>query len=269
MSRKLFPIILLLVILVMSISATSAEDISSDNYTNIEDNHPKSMEDIGIQNTQNNETIENIIWVSPDGTGNGTSDNDSCNFEYAMNNLKENSVIYLLDGTYNLNKKYTIELDNIIIQSVNQNNVFFNKISSFGSIIVNSNNVLISGIIISAPIPKESTGIIITWNGENGTVNNCKFINLSAPSGSAIFANKNAINLKIFDSEFIDTVDAVYIIAPNFIIDGCNFNEGNRNTSYSEGGAIQVESVNGTISNCKFENNHAHWWGEQYIIETL
>lgn len=198
-SRKLFPIILLLVILVMSISATSAEDISSDNYTNIEDNHPKSMEDIEIQNTQNNESIknnENIIWVSPDGTGNGTSDNDSCNLDYAMDNLKENSIIYLLDGTYKLNKKYTIEINNITIQSVNPNNVFFNKTGYSGSIIVNSNNVLISGITITVPTAKESTGIIITWNGENGTVNNCKFINLSAPSGSAIYANKNATNLK-------------------------------------------------------------------------
>jgi len=59
-----------------------------------------------------NQVKDGHIYVSPNGTGTGTSSSDPMSFEKALTTIKPGKTIYCLSGTYSFNKQITIAYGN-------------------------------------------------------------------------------------------------------------------------------------------------------------
>ena len=106
----------------------------------------------------------------------------------------------------------------------------------------------------------EGDGGTIYWNGYNGTLFNCSFVNCSIKNsnlrgGGAIYWNSS--NGSLFNSSFINCFvkdslwgGAIYWEGDNSSIYNCNF----INCSANTGGAINWHSNYCTLSNCTFIN---------------
>ena len=269
MSKKFVYIALFIALIFVSLSSSAASETNNVNITDASEydidvsnaHYAEVIEETNEaqSNIENKNNINSEIWVSPDGVGDGSTQDNPSNLTYALENIKENSIIYVLDGEYTTSRTYGIDVDNIIIKSVNPDSVIFYK-NYYSFFDVKANNFMLEGITF---LSSRSGEDVINWYGENGTVKDCNFINLTS---SAIMAYETASNLKILNSNFINNTrykNTVYIGAPNFVIDGCKFighNDIGPN-AVLQGGAIYCDSPNGTIINSEFYNNEASWLG--------
>ena len=98
-------------------------------------------------------------------------------------------------------------------------------------------------------------GGAIQWNGNNGILQNCNFINNTGTHGGAVLFGGNNCTLK--SSNFSGNTAKIYGGAVNFwgnncyLID-CTFYG---NTAINGGGAVNWSGINGTLTNSIFNNN--------------
>ncbi|MGN1362767.1 MAG: hypothetical protein ACI4VU_03465 [Methanobrevibacter sp.] len=151
-------------ILTLSISGISAIDtnnsmnIENSHNVNINENSINQSSDVYISNG-NNETTNNqagntdSIYVSVNGSnakGDGSNDNPYQSLDYAIENAKDDSVIYMFNGTYNSSKNTGFIINkNLTIKSVNGNviidglnNTFIFNITENTSLILNSITII-------------------------------------------------------------------------------------------------------------------------------
>ena len=142
---------------------------------------------------------------------------------------------------------------------------------------INFDNVFLYNITFKNCYYSYDGGGAIYWNGTNGTLNNCKFINCyfesssrySSSYGGAIYWNGN--NGTIKKCKFEDCCSqseygysdggAIYLSGMGCILDNCIFNQCNvKGSSLSEstyGGAVYINGVKNSISNCEFNKCYA------------
>ena len=206
-----------------------------------------------------NKSVNQIIYVSPQGTGPGNTWENASNLEQAITLAHSipNHEIWLKAGTYNLSAP--INLDNTFIfggfkgnetrstdRNWDKNRVVIeckDRISPFRSTTGNNRPggrdayipCIIDGVIIQNAInpPEENGGAMILSNG--AFVRNCIFRNnatRNGRNGAAIHCNSG--HCIIENSLFIN------------------------NTSDGNGGAIQIGTgTTATVRNCTFANNSA------------
>ena len=123
---------------------------------------------------------------------------------------------------------------------------------------VTGDNVLIEGITFRN-FNFTNHGGAILWNGNNGTLKNCNFINNSAVRGGGVYWNRTANNGNIFDSTFNDNFATrggagVYIFSDNCSIFDSKF----ANNSSPYGSAVYWNGLDGFLTGSTFINNTAN-----------
>ena len=193
-------------------------------------------------------TENNVLSVSTNENFNGTT--------FSELNTKIGSME---DGdTLNLTKNVTQDTTSAITigKSITLNGngyvIDANKVS--GIFTITANNVTLNNITFI------NSKTAISWNGANGNINGCIFINNKGTNGGII--NWLGSNGKINGSTFINNSasyygGAIYWQGLNGIIEESNFT----NNDASTGGAIYWQGKQATINNSKFENNNAKSFG--------
>ena len=138
-----------------------------------------------------------VYYVSRNGNGDGSSGNP-CSWDYALENIPSGGTIILLNGTYKniINQDITKSLKiigsgNTVLDAVNRNRFFT----------VSTDNVTICNITFMHGY-SSSDGACILWNGANGTITGCTFINNTAKTSSNDIYRGNTI-LNIGNCTFI------------------------------------------------------------------
>ncbi len=164
---------------------------------------------------------------------------------------------YVFDSTVTVNRAVNIvgvgDGANIKHDSFNTNDFRFFTIESSASDVVLSNLKFDTGT--------SNYGSAVCWNGENGIITNCEFINNLAKSSSlgggalAVFGN----NCSIIDCYFKNNYaregngGALLLKANDCRVENCNFTI---NHCSNSGGAIAVYNESNKIVKCLFENNY-------------
>jgi len=243
--KKLY-LILLCIFLLASISCTFASD--DINYTVSENSANVQVDNQTVQVTiDGNDNIENINML---GTIGGNITHGS------YDDLKDDIQNINSGDTFDFIRDYEfIDEDGLLSLSspvivINQDNITINGnghtidaggLDNFAIFKVLGNNVVIKNLkfINSIPISIHGPKIKnteyrkipspISWEGNNGTMQNCEFYNNRAVNGGSISWTGN-----------------------NGKIDNCLFEN---STATGVGGAIYIGGINNTISNCQFYNS--------------
>lgn len=205
------------------------------------------------------------LYVSPDGTGNGSEDNPT-NWSNAISIAPIGATIYLLNGNYtdivlqdviSMNDIKIIGLGDCIIEN-----------SNIGELSVFGDNVFISNITF------KSTAVSL--DGNNIRMDNVKFIDCVDNMTHAIYwTGSNGV---LSNAEFTNCVSnvsgsAVYWSGAYGLLTDCNFTNCAVDNNTINAGAIYWYGANGKIRNSKFENctgaNYGgaiFWYGANGIL---
>lgn len=250
--KETFMVLVILCFLV-SLAGVSAADNNTINnnqktvLTNIDDSNSVLETSISDNLTENSKTI-----------------ND---FRNEIENSGDNSVIkidkdyyFTNDTTYD-NRGITILNNNITLDG--QGHTFDGNSSNMSFLFrINGNNVVLKNINFINWNFYNSYDIV-EWIGNDGVLENCKFINNSGVTGGAI--DWTGIAGLMYDCEFInntaDNGGAIFWYGDEGIINGCNFFN---NSAYENGGALYVYGRSFTLSGSRFELNSADEGGAVY-----
>ena len=296
--NKFFIIVLLVLILFLCVNSVFAADNisqgdnlkSSNNINNVYTNFINDSNSNNLNSDSSNNSIRvndsKIIYISPNGTGNGLSKDDPSNWSQAenlINNKLRNEVVFT-DGTYFIKNIKFKNVGNITLKALNnqkvtidcQNNSFIsfddNNLTLIGLNLYNLKGLVGIGTFIGDYLNFVNTsyfrgGSIST--SKDVTLNNSNFTNSHSNSyGGAVYAKGyfNGSNLNFINVSSNRDGGAIY---GNYIfLNNSNFT----NTYGNEGGAIcAVKSING--SNLNFINSGANtkggsiWsWGNISLI---
>lgn len=97
MKKKLLILALFSLLLMLSVSLASAEDVNADDMAIDEST---SQEEVSVEETQDDLKAGNTIYISPSGTGTGSSESDPTNWNDALNKVSSGGVIQFSNGTY-------------------------------------------------------------------------------------------------------------------------------------------------------------------------
>ena len=183
------------------------------------------------------------IFVSPDGTGTGTTADDPTTMDKAAPALANNGIIHVLDGTYTQSKRYDIRANYSSIVAVNPGNVIFDGNNSVANIRVYGANVTLDGLTFTHG-KTAGAGVYFDSDGNGGLVTNCIFRDInSSGAGGAVYISGSK-NVMVENCKFINTTStgtgggAIYIAGDNATIKECSF----ENATGKDGGAIRVNS---------------------------
>ncbi|WP_296862809.1 hypothetical protein [uncultured Methanobrevibacter sp.] len=279
--KKAILAILLLIILTMGAASAADTNTTSDNLAANEDTNLELSENDNILSVESNDIIS--------GPGNGlyTPGNGSIVTGGTFSDL--NTLIQNAENELILNDDYSYsdgDLDDITISkngfTIDGNGHTINAMSKSRIFYITAENVVLKNI----QFINGSNGVrggAIHWNGENGTLSNCNFINNMATGtysggGGAVYINSNCkvvncnfTNNQVPDSyeggaiyfynngnvtncNFVNNTGAVYFLMGNGNVTNCNFTN---NTAKRYGGAIYFNRE-GNVTNCNFINNQAH-----------
>ena len=202
--------------------------------------------------------------------------------QQTINDANDGDVILLNDSYINdvYTHQFTVNINKPLTLDGNGNTIDGNDMARIFTI--NADNVALKNLIIING--KHTIGGAISWNGNDGTIENCVFKDNTATSsaGGAIYWSGNGG--KIINSNFTNnnanTSGAVALIeGNNYLIEGNNFESntgglggairlgGNlynitnnnfiSNFARVSGGAIRIEGNNSTITNNNFDKNTA------------
>ena len=212
MNKKLL-LFLVILVSICAVSHVNAADnstiIAQDNFTEIETQAIDVGSDDIISSDTNYRTIQEQIDDAPEG---GTI--------YLEGD-------YYCDYLINVNKPITIEGNGATIKmngSIQHETPFFNVEKGVSGVVFN--NMTFKG-------GSFFFGGAITWQGDNGKIMNCKFIDNSVEGDKAIGG-------------------AILILGENCSISDCIFT---RNTAFRYGGSILANGSSLSISNCEFNDN--------------
>lgn len=186
--------------------------------------------------------------------------------------INNSANIQILNCTFINNKGY--EGGAIFLNassSVIENCIFVNNFARMfgGAISANGNDNTVINSFFRNNQAELNGGGAISWKGENGRVISNQFRSNSAFAGGAICWNGG--DYGIVDSCTFDLNSAAYggavewNLGENGIVTNCIFNKNTASELY--GGAIDWYGFNATITNSKFEYNHADRGGAISIYE--
>ena len=174
------------------------------------------------------------LYISPSGTGSGTSSSSPTNWANALNHILSYGEIIFTAGTYTnivaseINSPVTLTAQgNVIINNNHANYVFR----------LNTAYVNIRGITFQNNGATTSSCGAIYINGYFANITNCKFTSNYGTTAGAI-------------------QDVGGMSAKNHFIDSCTFTSNvcyGNSTSYA--GAVYLGATNSIISNCVFNSN--------------
>ena len=271
-----FKFLLILTILLLGcicVGSTFAADISVsnvDNAINLESLDDSSQNDVEINNLQAGEgnftELQKII-----DDANGTLILDK-NYKYVSEDNMEDGLIInnplIIDGqghtldASDLARIFVVNSNDVTLKNIN----FINGDAEIGSAIYwDGDNGRITDCKFINCIGFNSGAIY--WGGDNGAVIGCEFINCSCDAGlsdgGAIFwmSGENAMVKDCnFTNCYAHSGGAIYFYeVSNFNIDACNFKDNIAGDKISMGGAIYIRGagLNGTIKECNFTNCYA------------
>ncbi|WP_405306933.1 C1 family peptidase [Methanobrevibacter sp.] len=203
-------------------------------------------------------------------TGDGSQDNPYK--ELASSRVKDNSIIYLNDGEYQLDSMINSRNLTVIGQNPKNTVITYNNNVGFGAVssLTLKNLTLVSLAVSdysSAVITAENvifrdstTGSVSTTLNSRVYLDNCTFSNNHATSGGAI--NINTGSLEIVDSLFVNNYaerygGAIYLRQAEFI----GRNVAIINSTSIMGGAVTSVYTNMNLVNVTSRNNHAKYGG--------
>ena len=200
-----------------------------------------------------------------------TDENQTLNLDkdYTLTNTSQKHIV--------IDKPMTIDGNDHTIEAPDLSRVFW----------VKADNVIIRNINFINSNTADLAGGVISWWGNNGTLENCNFTNNTAVSGGGAvlwkgndgaITNCNFENNRVRYGVAISLVDgegydhsqmiiqivegeggAIFVSADNVLIDYCNFYN---NRAALNGGAVSVRwGENVTVSNSKFKRNLAEYDG--------
>ena len=184
-------------------------------------------------------------------------ENDVSNYSELSREIGSGGQIELQHDYYRYDTGNTIEIsvDNSFING--KGAVIDMAGSTIQTFYITGKNVVINNLTIKN-VNYGSFGGAIDWRSDNGTVNNCAFINNTAASGGAIYWRGD--NGAVSNCTFINNTanrygGAINWWSDNGAVSNCTF----INNTADYGGAIYWEGDNSTISNSNFVNNTAMW----------
>ena len=257
------------------------ESIFSDNSLNLaesvedkEDSLDSIDDDISLDSANDEEEI----------LDSSSSDNDILSADYYFNSLnasdgliiKNNSVIHLANGVYNVNLSQSFKNVKIIGQDTSQTilkNFTKNAFKVYGTFTLinvtldgaeiynygklNASNVIFTNGDGQVGLGSDQSGGAIFSKGNSYSVylNNCSFYKNSARYGGAIYSSSSTI--KITNCRFFNNSasigGAIYAIGNNLEITNCEFIDNNA----SIGGALTLLNSSSKIINLTGINNNA------------
>lgn len=271
---KIIAFIILLVCLLIAVPTSFAVD--NDTAIAISDNQDSSISDdvLGSNDYYFNVSVEN-------DTGNGTIDNPYKKLN--ADRIKDNSIIHLADGEYDLGDNFSIGVNNLTIIGQNaektiisysgniypnfkvtkfltlQNVTFVNlaiyDFDSYYNTIVNADNVIFKNSK-SSPINVDLANTVID-------LNRCTFINNTADFGPVFIKDGTLI---IRNSSFLDNYatfgGAITALQADLYIN--NITAKNNRAKY-DGGALYAMYGLISLMESTFDNNSANNGGALYI----
>ena len=264
MNLKKYIILIILTIFLFSIAAVSASDTNETLMMSIDDSQ--------VVLSQNNKEIisqnehEDVINDMNDATFADLQDKINNGYVYSTITLDKN---YTYEGTgysngITISQPITIDGKGHTINAQGKARIFK----------IQSNNVILKNITFTNGQTQgaalDGQGGAIFWQGSEGEVSHCTFINNTA--NTALSSNGGAIcwyegNGNIHDCIFINnkvnSVGGAIRVSGQGTVTNCNFYA---NTAGGGGGAIGMGS--GTVTNCNFNNNTADYGGAAYFPNT-
>ena len=260
--KKILLIFLIMIISVCAFSNVSAADASdittSDNSSTIE-TQPLAETIIEEQIADNQDNVPNLK----------SGEDEYRNIQREIDAAKEGSTItlngnYTCDYLININKPITIEGagDGAVIKYNGSNDYSspFFRVKEEAPNVVLSNIKFIGGTFL--------WGGAVTWEGDNGTIKNCEFIDNTVIGENAIGGALLILgdNCKVENSIFTNNHafkhgGAILWEGNNGRITNCEFNDNIANGEESHGGAITLYGDNCIVDYCKFINNHCTDYG--------
>jgi hypothetical protein len=202
------------------------------------------------------------VYVSPNGTGEGSSYENPSSFKNALDSLQDNTIIHMTEGSYTItSNSYPITLqnkNNITIMAENAGNVMLNSAAPNGKIlfkISSSSNITFKDITFSGGLEKEPFNIIKS----NGVFfETCTFINYTATSdlfgiGSSskeIYLNYcNIINSSI-KNQIMEVYGDSEVLINNCIVKNNNLTDADTKYTF-----FKLTKGKLIIKDCEFINN--------------
>ena len=207
--NKLSAITLLSLILILSISFASASDVDSIDLN--ESLGVSEVDELEIDENTEELSTENVIYISPDGTGDGSSESNPTNWQNAIDKVSSNGVIQFSNGTYsNIKNTYISNVElrgsgNTIINASGDGGFF----ATYGQVILNKISFVnaYTGDKIGNP-DGQKTG----YDGEGAIVNHgqltvkdCYFAS-NQGIGTEGGAIHNSGTCYIYDSTFFEVI---------------------------------------------------------------
>ncbi len=266
--------------LISSVNASDLTDSGDDTLTNIQTESPYLTTNTDIESeliTMNvkaklangEKTIlsdSNSIYVSTDGEdkdGCGSESNPYKSLEYAINNSKSDSTIYMANGTYTGNNNRNITINKtltLIGDSKSPTIIDAESQSRLFSISQNTKLTIINLILSNGHIEGEEKygGTIFNEGGELTIINSTISNSTGSENGGAIYNNLG--KLKIYNSNIINNSaaqygGAIYTLGENYL-ENTNFT-GNFIINEKGVGACLALGGTGTFNNCNFIENRA------------
>ncbi|WP_407461435.1 Ig-like domain repeat protein [Methanobrevibacter sp.] len=266
-------------------AASAAEDVASD-LSSMEDNEEiileEGLSDESILNDADKDIVLDENNVNEDPISKGNNEEEKLSETTGTFTDLENDINGNDDTEISLNKNYVFNpdsdsslVDGIIIKrelSIDGNGITIDGNHLARIFQVSSGNVKIHNInFINGEIDEYSGGAIL-WQGKDGSLSNCSFINNTALVGGALMMM--GTNTAVSNCNFINNYaisqntragGAIYWYSDNATINNCTFKD-NRGKL---GGAIHMYYSSGTISDSVFINNSAEQSGGAIYTEEI
>lgn len=205
----------------------------------------------------------NTIYVSPDGTGSGSSSDDPTNWANAYSIATSDDVIYFLDGSYNI-VNFNIG-KNLILQAVNAGSAIINPNGAGRAFNAGLYNLTLIGLKFINGNTSGNGGAVTSSRGTISAIN-CTFINNTAgSSGGALYSGTD---MAVDGCEFINNTassngGAVYSYG------SLNTSNSNFENNFAKIGGAAYSYKNGSVENSNFTNNSANTGGAVYGYNDL
>ena len=227
--------ILILFFGIFSVSASDNTDINNDNLTNIKSN---TYDDLKVDN--DNQKLSNF-----------EDEKLNAGNEYTFDDLQSKIDAAYASGVLNLDSGDFYNNTNSKAITISQTLT----INGNGATISGANGFTVSaGNVVLKNIKFIYSGAGIHWNGVNGVLSNCSFVNITAGQAGAVYwtGDYGVLNNCSFDNINVSNrAGAVYWTGDYGVLGNCSFVN---NTSISNGGAVYWNGANGVLSNCTFVN---------------
>ena len=264
MKYKKIMLVTFLLLAILTVSAVSAEDNATSDVVSLDDNNVVEVADDDLSAGASDSNFTQLDNDIISGDGNLTHD-------YAFDPDTESD---LFDDGLKINKSidghghiidFARSEKSIIIEGydVVVSNLVFKNSGNTAVFCIAHGGTLLNCTFINCGYNESVVGAV-KWDGENGAMVDCNFIECEAhwvswqARGTVWWT---AVNGRISNSRFTDCWSGgssdIYWEGANGIVDGCYFD----NSSGGLYGAVYWVGENGTVTGSYFNNCYAYRWG--------